>query len=138
MRALCKVCSRPCDKIGEINNIGFTKSFCCNDFIIEFGREIPKCDTCNTCNTANDKPFLVKDGLGKASSERTQVKEGSQLAICEECGETNCEQLEYNEGVCCNHNNDIEIHRGCPPCNEDKLSDMIDTAVDLEKDRRFQ
>lgn len=54
---------------------------------------------------------------------------------CSECGETACEWLEYNEGVCCNDNRDLEYPKFCPPCAEDKTADMIDTAMDLEKDK---
>ncbi len=59
------------------------------------------------------------------------------LKECAECGETDCEWLQENEGVCCNNNDNIEELKGCPPCNEDKLADMIDTARDIEKEKNL-
>ena len=56
---------------------------------------------------------------------------------CIECGGNWCEWLQENEGNCCNDNDDIELFKGCPPCNEDKLADMIDTQRDIEKEKNI-
>ncbi len=57
------------------------------------------------------------------------------ISKCFECDQSYCEWLQENKGTCCNDTDDIEKFKGCPPCNEDKFADMIDTARDLEKDR---
>ena len=45
---ICKVCSGLCDKIGDKNNIGFTKQYCCLCFWKEFTPDIA-IRICHTC-----------------------------------------------------------------------------------------
>ena len=81
---------------------------------------------CRACDNVCDTHELIHAEL-YAIFEQEEKK-------CSECEETNCEWLQENEGVCCKDNRDLEYPKFCSPCAEDKTADMIDTAMDMDKD----
>ncbi len=110
---ICKVCSLPCDKIGDTNSIGFEKQYCCNDFIKEFGKEIPKCNTCVTTTIARatiPNYDLLEMGFQEIRQEVQELQisntKHSLITIveyCPNCGESglhNTEQRFYDCEAC--------------------------------------